>query len=211
MWLGSRRSGLVVAIATLGALGCERARVADPSAVVAAYADATRRGDSDAVYRLLSQRSRRDLGREGTRRLVTDARTELSLQASFLTRPEAKPDAVAVIHYADGEQAELALEEGVFRVSSAAAFPSSARTPSEALSGLRQALARRSYAAMVRVLSAETRGALESDVSAIVRGLEDPETLDVEIEGDEAEVELPSGHVVKLKREAGVWRVEDLK
>jgi hypothetical protein len=79
------------------------------------------------------------------------------------------------------------------------------------LSGLRQALARRSYAAMVRVLSAETRGALESDVSAIVRGLEDPETLDVEIEGDEAEVELPSGHVVKLKREAGVWRVEDLK
>ena len=64
---------------------------------------------------------------------------------------------------------------------------------------------------MVRVLSAETRGALESDVSAIVRGLEDPETLDVEVEGDEAEVELPGGHVVKLKRESGIWRVEDLR
>ena len=31
------------------------------------------------------------------------------------------------------------------------------------------------------------------------------------VDDDEAEVELPSGHVVKLKREAGVWRVEDLK
>lgn len=210
MWPPSRRS-LLALLATLGTLSCQRARVADPSRVVEAYADATRRGDSEAVYRLLSERSRRDLGREGTRRLVADARKELAAQATFLARPESKPDATAVIRYADGEAAELALEDGVFRVSSAAALPASARTPSEALSGLRQALARRSYAALVRVLSEETRGALESDVSAIVRGLEDPETLDIEIEGDEGEVQLPGGHVVKLKREAGVWRIEDLR
>jgi hypothetical protein len=210
MWLALSRF-VLVAVAASSALGCGRAKVSDPSSVVAAYADATRRGDSDAVYGLLSARSQRDLGREGTRRLVADARAELALQSNFLTRAEAKPEALAVVRYADGEQAELALEEGVFRVSSAAALPSAARTPSEALSGLRQALARRSYAAMVRVLSAETRGALESDVSAIVRGLEDPETLDVEVEGDEAEVELPGGHVVKLKRESGIWRVEDLR
>jgi hypothetical protein len=79
------------------------------------------------------------------------------------------------------------------------------------LAGLRQALSRRSYIALVRVLSAETRGALESDVSSIVEGLQDPETLDVQVSGDDAEVELPSGHSVRLKREAGVWRVEDLK
>jgi hypothetical protein len=210
MWPPLRRS-LLALLAMFGALGCQRARVADPSRVVEAYADATRRGDSEAVYRLLSERSRRDLGREGTRRLVADARKELAAQATFLTRSESKPDATAVIRYADGEAAELALEDGVFRVSSAAALPASARTPSEALSGLRQALARRSYAALVRVLSEETRGALESDVSAIVRGLEDPETLEIEIEGDEGEVQLPGGHVVKLKREAGVWRIEDLR
>lgn len=210
MWPPPRRSLLAI-LATLGTLSCQRARVADPSGVVEAYADATRRGDSEAVYRLLSERSRRDLGREGTRRLVADARKELAAQATFLARPESKPDATAVIRYADGEAAELALEDGVFRVSSAAALPASARTPSEALSGLRQALARRSYAALVRVLSEETRGALESDVSSIVRGLEDPDTLDIEIEGDEGEVQLPGGHVVKLKREAGVWRIEDVR
>ena len=142
---------------------------------------------------------------------MLDAKKELSAQGTFLGRPEAKPEAVAVVRYEDGEVAELALEEGVFRVSSAAALPVSPRTPSEALAGLRQALARRSYAALVRVLAAETRSALESDASAIVRGLEDPETLEIEVEGDQAEVELPGGHVVKLKRESGVWRVEDLK
>jgi hypothetical protein len=44
-----------------------------------------------------------------------------------------------------------------------------------------------------------------------VRGLEDAETLDVQVRGDAAEVELPGGHIVKLKRERGVWRIEDLR
>jgi hypothetical protein len=44
-----------------------------------------------------------------------------------------------------------------------------------------------------------------------VRGLQDPETLEIEVEGDRAEVELPGGHVVKLKREAGAWRIEDFR
>lgn len=210
MWLPSRRS-VLLALAMWCTFGCQRAKVADPSAVVAAYVDAARRSDAEAVYRLLSERSRRDLGREGTRRLLLDAKKELASQAAFLARAESTPEAVALIRFADGEQAELALEEGVFRVGSAAALPAAARTPTEALSGLRRALSRRSYAALVRVLSAETRSALERDVAAIVSGLEDPETLDVEVEGDEAEVELPGGHVVKLKREAGVWRVEDFK
>ncbi|MGC4088891.1 MAG: DUF4159 domain-containing protein [Polyangiaceae bacterium] len=114
-----------------------------------------------------------------------------------------------MVRYEDGEQAELALESGVFRVGSASALPAAARTPAEALAGLRQALARRSYMALVRVLSAETRGAVESDLSSIVDGLQDPDTLEVQVSGDDAEVELPSGHSVRLKREAGVWRVED--
>ncbi|HYO98063.1 MAG TPA: hypothetical protein VER33_26345, partial [Polyangiaceae bacterium] len=69
----------------------------------------------------------------------------------------------------------------------------------------------RSYAAFLRLLSRETQSAIESDLSAIVEGLEDPETLEVDLRGDAAEVELPGGHVVRLKREAGTWRVEDLE
>jgi hypothetical protein len=115
------------------------------------------------------------------------------------------------VRYDDGERAVLDLEDGVFKVGSADALPSAPRTPAEALGALRKALARRSYPALVRVLSAETQTALESDWDALVRGLEDPETLDVRVQGDRAEVQLSGGHVVKLRRELGVWRIEDLE
>jgi hypothetical protein len=52
---------------------------------------------------------------------------------------------------------------------------------------------------------------MEGDIRALVEGLEDPRSLDVRVKGDRADVELPGGHSVSLKREGGVWRVEDLK
>jgi hypothetical protein len=61
----------------------------------------------------------------------------------------------------------------------------------------------------MRVLTADTRSAAENDVRSLVRGLEHPDTLDIRVTGDTARVELPSGHSVTLKKEAGVWRVED--
>jgi hypothetical protein len=210
MVLASPRSWLALLLAALAG-ACQGPRVADPGAVVRAYSAAAQAGDSDAIYGLLSQRSRRDLGRAGTRQLVLDARKELQSQGRFLSTPDAKAEAIAVIRYDDGERADLELEGGVFRVSSAAALPASARTPAEALGGLRQALARRSYAALVRLMSAETRSALEANLNGLVEGLEDPETLDVDVQGDAAEVGVPGGHVVKLKREAGAWHIEDFK
>jgi hypothetical protein len=204
-----------VALAGLVALamvaGCARPRVADPMPAVRAYAAAARRGDAEALYALLSERSRRDLGRAGTRRLVQETRAELQKSAEALSKPGVEVQAVAEVHYEDGERAVLELQDGVFKIGSADALPAAPRTPAEALAALRKALARRSYPALVRVLSLETQSALESDWDALVRGLEDPDTLDVRVQGDRAEVELSGGHVVKLRRELGVWRVEDLE
>ena len=59
------------------------------------------------------------------------------------------------------------------------------------------------------VLARDSESALEQDIGALVEGLEHPETLDIQVNGDAAEVQLPSGHLIKLKREAGVWRVLD--
>ena len=70
-------------------------------------------------------------------------------------------------------------------------------------------LARRSYAGLMRVLSPATRAAVESDLRALVDGLSEPGTLPVQANGDAAVVKVPGGHQVKLKREGGVWRVED--
>jgi hypothetical protein len=50
---------------------------------------------------------------------------------------------------------------------------------------------------------------MENNMRSLVNGLEEPETLDIDVEGDRAEVELPDGHTVRLKREEGVWKIED--
>jgi hypothetical protein len=73
------------------------------------------------------------------------------------------------------------------------------------------ALARRSYPALMRVLSTGTRGAMENNLRAIVEGLENPDTLRVETKGDRGTVELSDGHVIYLKREDGAWKVEDFR
>lgn len=120
-------------------------------------------------------------------------------------------EARAQVLLADGSEVELSLEDGAFYVDAAATLPSAARTPAQALDGLRRALSRRSYPALLRVLSVEARSAVERDLRALVQGLEDPAALDVRVNGDRADIELPGGHSVSLKREHGVWRVEDVK
>src|SRR5690606_15063917 len=103
----------------------------------------------------------------------------------------------------------LELRDGRFWVTAAGALPGGSRTPEQALEQLRRVLARRSYAGLMRVLTPSTRAAIEQDLRSLVEGLERPDTLEVEVSGDAATVEVPGGHSVKLKREGGVWRVED--
>ena len=64
-------------------------------------------------------------------------------------------------------------------------------------------------AVLMRVLTPSTRAAIEQDLRSLVNGLERPETLHVQVTGESATVTVPGGHQVKLKRDGGVWRVED--
>jgi len=62
---------------------------------------------------------------------------------------------------------------------------------------------------LLGVLSLEHEARSRGDLRSLVEGLENPETLDVKVSGDNAVVVVPGGHQVKLRREAGVWRVQD--
>jgi hypothetical protein len=211
---GLRKSGthfraqLLALLAGL-TVGCAAPRMPDPKLAAIRYAEAARAGDSERIYALLSRQSQRDFGRQGTRRLVEESKPELVSQANALLMPGAHVEALAEIRFDDGESALLELEDGLFRLSSLGAVPSQARSPAEALGDFRRALARRSYPALLGVLSLETRGALEGDLRSLVEGLENPETLDVKVSGDNAVVVVPGGHQVRLRREAGVWRIQD--
>lgn len=191
------------------AAGCATSTIPDPKDAVQAYADAAARGDADAIYEMLSEKSKRGLSKDEVKKLVADERAELSDQAKAVTAQGVVVKARAKVRYGDGEDASLELEGDEFRIATADALPAGARTPQQALSQLRRVLARRSYAGLMQVLTSSTRSAIEADLRSLVKGLEEPEALEVDQTGDSATVQIPGGHKVKLKREAGVWRVED--
>lgn len=201
--------GRWLALAAFLGLGCAGQRLPDPKVTARAYAAAAARGDADAIYDLLTPDGQRALGRSGTRQLVSESKSELSRTARGLQSGGARVEASAEARFTDGESATLVLEEGRFLVDAASLLPSRPRTPSQALSGLRRALARRSYPALMALMTGDSQSALESDLGSLVSGLEHPETLDIQQSGDSAEVQLPTGHRILLKREAGVWRVLD--
>ena len=189
--------------------GCASSSVPDPHAAAQAYASAATRGDGDALYAMMSTTSRQARSKDDVKRMIAEERDELAQQGKDLGRPDVRVEATARLRYADGEEAALELREGQYWVTAAGALPGGARTPEEALEQLRRVLARRSYAGLMRVLSPATRAAMENDLRALVEGLTEPGTLPVKANGDAAVVVVPGGHQVKLKREGGVWRVED--
>ncbi len=188
---------------------CAARSVPDPRAAARAYGDAAARGDAGALYAMMSSSSRRDRSPDDIARIVADERAELAEQGAALTQTGSRVAATARFRYADGEEAALDLREGRYWVTSAGALPGGGRTPEEAIEQLRRVLARRSYAGLMRVLSPATRAAIENDVRGFVDGLNEPATLPVQVTGDAATVVVPGGHQVKLKREGGIWRVDD--
>jgi hypothetical protein len=188
---------------------CASQRVPDPKVTARAYASAAQRGDANAVFALLTPEGQRALGQTGTRQLIHESKDELARTARAVGSDSARVEASAETRFSDGESATLVLEGGRFLVDAASLLPARPRTPSQALSGLRRALARRSYPALMALMTSDSQGALESDLGSLVDGLEHPETLDIQVNGDSAEVQLPTGHRVLLKRETGIWRVLD--
>ena len=194
----------------LAAAGCHPGGIPSPKDALQRYADAAAKGDADAIYDMMSEGAQRSLTRDDVRKIVADAKVELEEQGKAVTAPGVVVKARARVRYPDGEDAALVLDDsGSFRISSADALPAGAKTPVMALEQLRRVLARRSYAGLMRVLSPTTRSAIEADLRSLVTGLERPEGLDVHVAGDSATVQIPGGHEVRLRREAGVWHVED--
>ncbi|AKV01496.1 hypothetical protein AKJ09_08159 [Labilithrix luteola] len=181
----------------------------DPKAAADEYARAADRGDADAIYAMMTSTAQKSRSKDDVRRLVDEQRVELKEQAKQVTGRDARIEATARLRYEDGEEAQLELRDGRFWITSSGSLPGGSRTPEQALDQLRRVLARRSYAGLMRVLTPQTRAAVEQDLRSLVEGLERPETLRVQVTGDSATVIVPGGHTVKLKREGGVWRVDD--
>jgi len=198
------------AVLALGVQACASAgSIPAPEPAIAAYASALAAGDVDALYAMMSDESRRALSPADLKRILGEQRTELGEHAKALSKPARTVRTRAELRYQDGEVVTLELVDGAFRLTAADALPTAARTPAQALEELRRVLARRSYAGLMRVLSPRTRSAVEGDLRSLVEGLGAPDALLVGVVGDKATVRVPGGHRIELRREDGVWHVDD--
>lgn len=191
--------------------GCGSARLPDPHVRASAWSEAAARGDSAALYAQLDSASQRELGEAGVQELVRESRREIADHARATAAPSARAEVAAAVRWPDGDEATLAYEEDTFKVSSSGLVDTAAATPAAALAALRDALRRQSYPALLRVLGSEQRGAAEGNLADLIEGLADPATLDLRVNGDGAEVRLPGGHRVLLRRERGAWRVRSFE
>lgn len=193
----------------LACVSCFPSKLPDPRDTARAYAVAAEHGDSAALYSLLSTPGRLQYSQADVQRVISTERGELADEGRAFLSPDLRVEGTARLRFADGEEAALDLRNGRYGVTAAGALPGGARTPEEALDQLRRVLARRSYAGLMRVLSPATRAAVENDMRSMVEGLNEPGALPVQVNGDAAVVLVPGGHQIKLKREAGIWRIED--
>lgn len=190
---------------------CAQNAVPDPKLAAQEYARAIEAGNADKLYELLDAEGQRALSRAEVKRLLLASKAEMLARARRLSAPQSQVSAEGVVRFRDGEQAVLALEDGVFRVQSAGVLPVGANTPEQAISELRRALARRSYAAVSRVLTKQSRIDLEVLLRSLSEGLREPSALQIEADGDRATVTAPGGHRIELRREDGQWKVQDFE
>jgi hypothetical protein len=206
-----RRSGAcrAVCLLALTCAACTPKPLADPRTTAQRWADAVRAGDEVAIFALLTPASRQALGRQGVLRLLRENQKELLEHAESAAAANARLEATVEVAYADDRTARVVLEDGRFHVAAAGALPAAANTPTDALRELREVLARRSFEGLLRVLTRDTAQALESSLQGLMEALEEPSTLDIQVEGRRALARLPGGHTVTLEREDGVWRIKD--
>ena len=193
----------------LAVTGCGIGSIPDPKDAARDYAAAAAKGDSTRIYDMMTSEGQKERTRDDVKKIVEGERQELADQAKAVTAPSTRVQATARLRYEDGEETALELRGGRFWVTSAGALPGGASTPESALDQLRRVVARRSYAGLLRVLTPRTRAMIEQDLRSLVEGLENPDTLSVHVTGDAATAAVPGGHHVRLKREGGVWRVDD--
>ncbi len=189
--------------------GCAGQPLPDPDVALKEYQQAVARRDAAAVHAMLDADARAALSVQDVKRLLEGTGPQLDERAKALSATSARVDTTAEVTYSDGEVSVLNLEDGRFRVTGAGGLPGWGATPAQALGELRRALQRRSYSAMSAVLSSDSRRDLEQELKGLIDGLSRPEALDIDVDGDRAVVTTPSGHVVQLRREDGVWKVRD--
>lgn len=212
----------LVAIATSVA-ACGGARAEDPHSVLRSYSRALDEGRAEDAYRMLSEEARRGISLEAFRRMVKDNPEEVREIARALARPTATPVVTATVMGVNGQELQLVLENGKWKVEATAIDLYAQDTPRHAIQGFVRAVERKRYDVVLKYvpdahregldaakLKAAWEGHDKEDIEQVVSALKQTlPTATIEETGDRATLSYGSGTTMQLVRERGLWKIED--
>lgn len=211
----------VIALA-LSCAACTTPKAEDPHSVLRGYSRALEEGRAEDAYRMLSEEARRGISLEAFRRMVKDNPEEVREIARALARPTATPVVTATVTSANGQELQLVLENGAWKVEATAIDLYAQDSPRRAIQGFVRAVERKRYDVVLKYVpdahkegldAAKLKSAweghdkeeIEQVVSALKQALP---TATIEETGDSATMAYGAG-TMQLVRERGLWKIED--
>jgi len=212
----------VVAGLTAVLAACSSPRPEDPHSVLRAYSRALEEGRADDAYRMLSEEARRGISLEAFRRMVKDNPEEVREIARALSRPTSTPVVTATVTSANGQELELVLENGKWKVEATAIDLYAQDTPRRAIQGFIRAVERKRYDVVLKYVPDAHREGLDAEklksaweghdkdeIEQVVAGLKQAlPSATIEETGDRATMAYSQG-TMQLVRERGLWKIED--
>jgi hypothetical protein len=204
------------------AAGCAGQQAEDPQSALHGYARALEEGRADDAYRLLSDEARRGVSLEAFRRMVKDSPEEVREIGRGLSRPTSAPVVTATVTTPAGQELDLVLENGKWKIESSAIDLYTQDTPRHAVQGFVRALERKRYDVILRYVpdghkegldpaklksswEGHDKEEMEQVLSALRQALP---TAAIEETGERAT--MPYGEkTMQLVREHGLWKIED--
>jgi hypothetical protein len=218
---GSSRA-LVVALMCAVCNSCASAIGEDPQSVLRAYSRALEEGRASDAYRLLSDEARRGISADAFRRMVKDNPEEVREIAKSLARPTTAPLVTARVTASNGQELELVLENGKWKIEANSIDLYSQDSPRHAVQGFVRAAERKRYDVVLKyVPDAHKEGLNPAKLKAAWEGYDKEEierllsslkqampTATIEETGDRATIAYGAG-TMQLVRERGLWKIED--
>jgi hypothetical protein len=202
--------------------GCAGAKAEGPDDTLRAYASALEEGRAEDAYRMLSADARRGVSLEAFKKLIKDSPEDAREIAKSLRRPASMPVVTATVTGAAGQEVQLVLENGRWRVEASAIDLYAQDTPRHAVQGFVRALDRKRYDVLMRFVpdghregldAAKLKSAWEGtdrdEMTHILAALRQSlPTAAFEEAGDRATMVYGAG-TMQLVRERGLWKIED--
>jgi hypothetical protein len=215
----------VVALALAAALACAACgtpKAEDPHSVLRTYSKALEEGRAEDAYRMLSEEARRGISLEAFKRMVKDNPEEVREIARALARPTATPVVTATVTSSNGQELQLVLENGKWKVEATAIDLYAQDTPRHAIQGFVRAVERKRYDVVLKFvpdahregldpakLKAAWEGHDKEEIDQVVSALKHAvPTASIDETGDRATMAYGAG-TMQLVRERGLWKIED--